>query len=86
MYIMINSSSSSRHSHTSYQKGKHTLWGQNQVYFLPVWSGSILDFNVFLILEWAFTFGFVIPGSTNTWQSLIEAAPESQMIPANLLK
>lgn len=37
-------------------------------------------------LEWAFSFGFVIPGSTNTWQSLIEAAPESQMIPANLLK
>ncbi|CAF1599693.1 unnamed protein product, partial [Rotaria magnacalcarata] len=33
----------------------------------------------------SFTFGFVIPGSTNTWQSLIEAAPESQMIPANLL-
>ncbi|CAF0895563.1 unnamed protein product [Adineta ricciae] len=38
-----------------------------------------------VIEEWAFTFGFVIPGSTNTWQSLIEAAPESQMIPANLL-
>jgi hypothetical protein len=37
-------------------------------------------------LEWTFSFGFVIPGSTNTWQSLIEAAPESQMIPANLLK
>jgi retinal rod rhodopsin-sensitive cGMP 3',5'-cyclic phosphodiesterase subunit delta len=37
-------------------------------------------------VEWAFSFGFVIPGSTNTWQSLIEAAPESQMIPANLLK
>ena len=24
--------------------------------------------------------------STNTWQSLIEAAPESQMMPANVLK
>ncbi|CAF4847268.1 unnamed protein product, partial [Rotaria sp. Silwood2] len=34
---------------------------------------------------WEFSFGFVIPGSTNTWQSLIEAAPENQMIPANLL-
>ncbi|CAF1253489.1 unnamed protein product, partial [Didymodactylos carnosus] len=38
-----------------------------------------------VIEEWAFAFGFVIPGSTNTWESLIEAAPESQMIPANLL-
>ncbi|XP_065842780.1 retinal rod rhodopsin-sensitive cGMP 3',5'-cyclic phosphodiesterase subunit delta-like [Oscarella lobularis] len=35
--------------------------------------------------EWAFDFGFVIPGSTNTWQSLIEAAPEGQMMPANVL-
>ncbi|CAF0774125.1 unnamed protein product [Rotaria sp. Silwood1] len=38
-----------------------------------------------VIEEWQFSFGFVIPGSTNTWQSLIEAAPENQMIPANLL-
>jgi GMP-PDE, delta subunit len=37
-------------------------------------------------LEWSFSFGFVIPGSTNTWQSLIEAAAANQMIPANLLK
>lgn len=37
-------------------------------------------------LEWSFAFGFVIPGSTNTWQSLIEAAAANQMIPANLLK
>ena len=29
--------------------------------------------------EWNFDFGFVIPNSTNTWQSLIEAAPESQV-------
>ncbi|CAF4779262.1 unnamed protein product [Rotaria sp. Silwood1] len=42
-------------------------------------------FFCFYNLEWSFTFGFVIPGSTNTWQSLIEAAPESQMIPASLL-
>jgi len=35
--------------------------------------------------EWKFDFGFVIPGSTNTWQSVIEAAPESQMMPANAL-
>jgi retinal rod rhodopsin-sensitive cGMP 3',5'-cyclic phosphodiesterase subunit delta len=38
-----------------------------------------------MLIEWCFDFGFVIPGSTNTWQSLIEAAPESQMIPASLL-
>ena len=36
--------------------------------------------------EWFFEFGFVIPNSTNTWQSLIQAAPESQMMPANILK
>ena len=30
--------------------------------------------------EWNFDFGFVIPNSTNTWQSLIEAAPESQVL------
>jgi len=29
--------------------------------------------------EWHFEFGFVIPNSSNTWQSLIEAAPESQV-------
>ncbi|XP_065315867.1 retinal rod rhodopsin-sensitive cGMP 3',5'-cyclic phosphodiesterase subunit delta-like isoform X2 [Gordionus sp. m RMFG-2023] len=43
-------------------------------------------FNGICLENWYFEFGFVIPGSTNTWQSLIEAAPESQMIPANLLK
>ena len=36
--------------------------------------------------EWRFQFGFVIPGSTNTWQSVIEAAEESQMMPANALR
>ncbi|CAG0881109.1 unnamed protein product [Cyprideis torosa] len=35
--------------------------------------------------EWKFDFGFVIPNSTNTWESIIEAAPESEMMPANLL-
>ncbi|XP_065891432.1 retinal rod rhodopsin-sensitive cGMP 3',5'-cyclic phosphodiesterase subunit delta-like [Dysidea avara] len=38
-----------------------------------------------LMEEWMFEFGFVIPGSTNTWQSLIEAVPQSQMMPANVL-
>uniref|UniRef100_A0A2P2ICT5 Probable cGMP 3',5'-cyclic phosphodiesterase subunit delta n=1 Tax=Hirondellea gigas TaxID=1518452 RepID=A0A2P2ICT5_9CRUS len=35
-----------------------------------------------ILEEWFFDFGSVIPNSTNTWQSLIEAAPEAQMMPA----
>ncbi|UJR33971.1 hypothetical protein I4U23_021387 [Adineta vaga] len=42
-------------------------------------------FKQTVIEEWTFSFGFVIPDSTNTWQSLIEAAAENNMIPANLL-
>mmetsp|Transcript_12680 Transcript_12680/g.26761 ORF Transcript_12680/g.26761 Transcript_12680/m.26761 type:complete len:154 (-) Transcript_12680:185-646(-) len=30
--------------------------------------------------EWHFDFGFVIPGSTNSWQSTIEAADEQDML------
>jgi len=37
------------------------------------------------IEEWRFDFGFVIPGSTNTWQSTIEAAGGDKMIPADIL-
>ena len=40
----------------------------------------------FIFSEWFFEFGFVIPDSTNTWQSIIEAAPEEQMMPANVLR
>jgi retinal rod rhodopsin-sensitive cGMP 3',5'-cyclic phosphodiesterase subunit delta len=35
------------------------------------------------IEEWKFVFGFVIPGSTNTWQQNIEAA--EKMLPAEKL-
>ncbi|KAH0555518.1 retinal rod rhodopsin-sensitive cGMP 3',5'-cyclic phosphodiesterase subunit delta-like [Cotesia glomerata] len=35
--------------------------------------------------EWNFEFGVVMPGSTNTWESVILAAPECQMMPANFL-
>jgi retinal rod rhodopsin-sensitive cGMP 3',5'-cyclic phosphodiesterase subunit delta len=35
------------------------------------------------IEEWSFYFGYVIPGSVNTWQQVIEAAPS--MIPAEEL-
>lgn len=43
-------------------------------------------FNGGCMEEWNFNFGFVIPNSTNTWQQTIEAAEESQMMPAALLK
>mmetsp|Transcript_15167 Transcript_15167/g.47989 ORF Transcript_15167/g.47989 Transcript_15167/m.47989 type:complete len:156 (+) Transcript_15167:270-737(+) len=43
-----------------------------------------LEQKVFLhgvcIEEWNFKFGFVIPGSTNGWQSTIEAAEEANML------
>merc|ERR1712166_1129106 len=42
-------------------------------------------FNGNCIEEWNFDFGFVIPGSTNTWQSVIEAAGEGKMIPPEVL-
>ena len=35
--------------------------------------------------EWFFDFGFVIPGSTNTWQNTIEAAGGDAMLPASML-
>lgn len=33
--------------------------------------------------EWRFTFGFVMPGSTNTWQQVIQAADD--VLPAHVL-
>uniref|UniRef100_A0A8D8YFE7 Retinal rod rhodopsin-sensitive cGMP 3',5'-cyclic phosphodiesterase subunit delta n=1 Tax=Cacopsylla melanoneura TaxID=428564 RepID=A0A8D8YFE7_9HEMI len=42
-------------------------------------------FKNHLLEEWNFDFGFVIPASVNTWQSIIESAPESQMMPAKVL-
>jgi retinal rod rhodopsin-sensitive cGMP 3',5'-cyclic phosphodiesterase subunit delta len=48
-----------------------------------------LEQKVFLngtvIEEWKFTFGFVIPNSTNSWSSTIEAAGEEHMLPAEVL-
>lgn len=35
--------------------------------------------------EWFFEMGWVGANTTNTWQSTIEAAPESQMMPAKIL-
>ncbi|KAI8848248.1 retinal rod rhodopsin-sensitive cGMP 3',5'-cyclic phosphodiesterase subunit delta-like protein [Chytridium lagenaria] len=36
------------------------------------------------IEEWLFTFGFVIPNSTNTWQNTIDANPDG-MLPPEIL-
>jgi retinal rod rhodopsin-sensitive cGMP 3',5'-cyclic phosphodiesterase subunit delta len=35
-----------------------------------------------LIVEWFFRFGLVIPGSVNTWQQTIDAAPPEDMLSA----
>ncbi len=37
------------------------------------------------IEQWDFDFGFVMPNSTNSWQQTIEAAEESEIIPADVL-
>lgn len=57
----------------------------NNAYFL-VHVISLYGYICFYFAEWNFDFGFVIPGSTNTWQSIIEAAPENQMMPASVLR
>jgi hypothetical protein len=44
-------------------------------------------FTSFLLIpEWFFSFGFVIPGSTNSWQQIIEAAPREEMMSAEVLR
>lgn len=56
---------------------------------------KLINTNVFLLKvlfkgrileEWFFEMGWVGPNTTNTWQSTVEAAPESQMMPAKVLK
>jgi len=37
------------------------------------------------IEEWFFSFGYVIAGSSNSWQQTIDAAPPSQMLSAEVL-
>ena len=37
------------------------------------------------IETWSFHFGYVIAGSTNSWQQIIEAAGDGEMIPAHVL-
>jgi retinal rod rhodopsin-sensitive cGMP 3',5'-cyclic phosphodiesterase subunit delta len=38
-----------------------------------------------LSTEWQFDFGFVIPGSTNSWENTIDAAEQKEMLPAAVL-
>ena len=42
-------------------------------------------YNGMCMEEWDFTFGFVIPGSTNSWESTVVGAGEGNMIPPDLL-
>jgi len=44
-----------------------------------------VEFKGTILEEWSFHFGFVIPNSTNSWQQTIEAADESEMLPAEIL-
>eukprot|EP00730_Choanoeca_flexa_P018633 TRINITY_DN9071_c0_g1_i4.p1 TRINITY_DN9071_c0_g1~~TRINITY_DN9071_c0_g1_i4.p1 ORF type:complete len:144 (+),score=10.03 TRINITY_DN9071_c0_g1_i4:114-545(+) len=61
---------------------------------IEFWSADALEdfrleqrvhFKGQVMEEWHFHFGFVIPDSTNSWQNVIEAAPESEMMPASAL-
>lgn len=46
---------------------------------------QLVTLNGHPLEEWRFTFGFVIPGSTNSWQCTIEGAGEGNMIPPEVL-
>jgi retinal rod rhodopsin-sensitive cGMP 3',5'-cyclic phosphodiesterase subunit delta len=37
------------------------------------------------IEQWNYKFGFVIPQSTNSWETIVEAAGEGKMLPASVL-
>ena len=75
---------------TQYMRSRKLFFGhfsiltnkQNRLSFFCYSARYKINPNYFLgrcLEEWNFDFGFVIPNSTNTWQSLIEAAPESQV-------
>lgn len=54
-------------------------------YFNSIFLSQIL-FKGRILEEWLFEMGRVNPNTTNTWKSTIEAAPESQMMPAKVLE
>lgn len=65
---------------------RENSWKVRGKKFKPThFSVVIAPLGWYFVSEWKFNFGFVIPGSTNTWQSVIESAPESQKMPANAL-
>ena len=37
------------------------------------------------IEQWDYSFGFVIPGSQNSWETIVQAAGEGNMLPASYL-
>jgi retinal rod rhodopsin-sensitive cGMP 3',5'-cyclic phosphodiesterase subunit delta len=41
--------------------------------------------NGYVIEEWSFEFGFVIPNSSNAWEQVIYAAKPEEMMPADVL-
>jgi retinal rod rhodopsin-sensitive cGMP 3',5'-cyclic phosphodiesterase subunit delta len=41
--------------------------------------------NEHCIEEWFFTFGYVIPNSTNTWQQVIKSAGKGKMMSPEIL-
>ncbi|CAL8077662.1 unnamed protein product [Calicophoron daubneyi] len=64
----------SRELNFSSQEAMENFWLEQKVFF-----------NEQPVEDWSFEFGFVIPGSTNTWQSLIQADAADRMIPAKVL-
>lgn len=50
----------------------------------PIFPILFPDFR--LLPEWFFDFGFVIPGSTNSWQQTIESAGQERMLAAEDLR
>lgn len=81
-YTDINSNTTTVNFHFCFYSSWPTIFEVRKDYL----HHKMLTHVPFVFLsEWFFEFGFVIPNSTNTWQSLIEAAPESQMMPANVL-
>ena len=41
--------------------------------------------NGVCVEEWSFTFGYVIPNSTNTWQQIIKSAGKERMMSPHIL-
>lgn len=53
--------------------------------FVCVKYNLIINMYIFFV-EFSYVFGFVIPGSTNSWQQTIVAAPKQEMLTAEVLR